>query len=439
MTDHLRAPDAALERLKGLHPKKIDLSLGRIERLLDALGRPQDKLPRVIHVAGTNGKGSTVAFIRAIAEAAGLKVHVYTSPHLVRFVERIRLAGVLIEEAHLAKILTRVEAANAGEPITFFEITAVAAFLAFAETPADLLVLEVGLGGRYDATNVIPPPAVSVIAPVDYDHAEFLGTDLAGIAREKAGILKPGRPGVVARQRPEALAAIEAEGAKVGAPLIVCGHDFDAWPERGRLIVQQGDRLFDLPPPSLPGPHQYENAGLAVVAALALNDPRIDEAALAAGAAGAIWPGRMQRLTGGPLGAAAEAAGADLWLDGGHNPHAARALADALAALRARDGRPVTLIAGLLGNKDAAGFFDAFKDLGPRVLTVDFEADAAAPAEGLADVARAAGLRADACPDVTTAVARAVADAEAVPHICIAGSLYLVGEVLALSPETYPN
>ena len=439
MTDHLRAPDAALERLKGLHPKKIDLSLGRIERLLDALGRPQHRLPPVIHVAGTNGKGSTVAFIRAIAEAAGLKVHVYTSPHLVRFVERIRLAGVLMEEAHLADILARVEAANAGEPITFFEITAAAAFLAFAETPADLLVLEVGLGGRYDATNVIPPPAVSVIAPVDYDHAEFLGTDLAGIAREKAGVLKSGRPGVIARQRPEALAAIEAEAQTVGALLHICGRDFDAWPERGRLIVQDGDRLFDLPPPSLPGPHQYENAGLAVAAILALNDPPIDEAAISAGVAGAIWPGRMQRLTGGPLGAAAEAAGADIWLDGGHNPHAARALADALAALQARDGRPVVLIAGLLGNKDAAGFFDAFKALGPRVLTVGFEAEAAAAPEALAATASTAGLRADACANVTTAVTKALAESGPAPHICIAGSLYLVGEVLALSPETFPN
>ncbi|MEO6341063.1 MAG: folylpolyglutamate synthase/dihydrofolate synthase family protein [Caulobacteraceae bacterium] len=439
MSDHLRAPDAALERLKGLHPKKIDLSLGRIERLLDALGRPQDRLPPVIHVAGTNGKGSTVAFIRAIAEAAGLRVHVYTSPHLVRFVERIRLAGVLMGEAHLAEILTRVEAANAGEPITFFEITAAAAFVAFAETPADLLVLEVGLGGRFDATNVIPPPAVSVIAPVDYDHAEFLGTDLAAIAREKAGVLKSSRPGVIARQRPEALAAIEAEAAAVGAPLHICGRDFDAWPERGRLIVQDGDRLFDLPPPSLPGPHQYENAGLAVAAALALHDPRIDEAAIAAGVAGAVWPGRMQRLTGGPLGAAVEAAGADLWLDGGHNPHAARALADALAALRARDGRPVVLIAGLLGNKDAAGFFDAFKALAPRVLTVGFEAEASAPPETLAATANAAGLRADACADITAAVTKALGESGPSPHICIAGSLYLVGEVLALSPDTFPS
>jgi dihydrofolate synthase/folylpolyglutamate synthase len=438
VTDHLRAHDAAMERLKALHPKKIDLSLGRIEDLLDKLGRPQHRLPPTIHVAGTNGKGSTVAFVRAIAEAAGLKVHAYTSPHLVRFAERIRLAGALIADEALSEILARVEAANAGAPITFFEITAAAAFLAFAETPADLLVLEVGLGGRFDATNVIGVPAVSVIAPVDYDHAEFLGTDLAGIAREKAGILKAGAPAVVARQQPEALAAIEAEAGKLGVELQLAGRDFDAYADRGRLAVQLGDRLLDLPAPNLFGRHQYDNAGLAVAAVAAWNNPRIGEDAYAKGVAGAYWPGRMQRLTGGPLGAMCEAAGADLWLDGGHNPHAARALADALGALKARDGRPVCVVAGLLGNKDAAGFFQAMAPLGPHILTVDFEAEAAADARDLAQVARAAGLSADACPDVTAAVGAALARGGPAPHVCIAGSLYLAGEVLALSPETYP-
>jgi len=428
-----------MERLKALHPKKIDLSLGRVERLLEALGRPQDRLPPVIHVAGTNGKGSTVAFIRAIAEAAGLKVHVYTSPHLVRFAERIRLAGVLIGDAHLADILTRVEAANAGQPITFFEITAAAAFLAFAETPADLLVLEVGLGGRFDATNVIAKPAVSVIAPVDYDHAEFLGTDLAGIAREKAGVLKVGAPGVVARQRPEALEAIEAEAARLGVDLQEAGRDFDAWSEAGRLAVQIGDRLIDLPAPSLAGAHQFDNAGLAVAAALALGDVRIDEKALAAGVSGAEWPGRMQRLTKGPLAALADQKGADLWLDGGHNPHAARALAATLEGLKARDGRPVVLVAGLLSNKDANGFFEAFASLQPRILTTGFEADAAADPATLADAARALGLKADPCPDVSSAVALALSEDGPVPHICIAGSLYLAGEVLALSPDSFPS
>src|ERR1700761_5415013 len=256
MTDHLRAPDAALERLRGLHPKKIDLSLDRIQALLAALGRPQDRIPPVIHVAGTNGKGSTSAFLRAITEAAGLKVHVLTSPHLVRFVERIRLGGTLITDEAFAAILERVEAANAGREITFFEIVTAAAFVAFAEAPADLLILEVGLAGRYDATNVIGAPAVSVITPVDYDHKEFLGEDLGGIAGEKAGIIKAGRPVVSARQAEVAEAVIEAEADRLGAPLKMMGRDFDAWSERGRLLFQDQERLVDLPLPALFCPPQ---------------------------------------------------------------------------------------------------------------------------------------------------------------------------------------
>lgn len=440
MTDHLRPHDAALERLRGLHPKKIDLSLGRIERLLSALGDPHKRLPPVIHVAGTNGKGSTTAFLRAMAEAAGLKVHVYTSPHLVRFVERIRLAGRLISEDQLAEVLARVEAANAGEPITFFEITAAAAFLAFAETPADLLILEVGLGGRYDATNVIHRPAVSVIAPVDYDHKEFLGEDLAGIAREKAGVLKRGAPAVVARQAEAARQAIEDEALKIGAgPVYYCGEDFDAHAEAGRLIVQMGERLYDLPPPSLIGPHQIANAGLAVAALLALKDDRITEEALARGVARAMWPARMQRLTAGPLAELAQARGADLWLDGAHNPHAAKALAEALAALSARDGRPTTLILGLLANKDASGVLQALEPIISRLIITGFEAEAAAEPEALAALAHALGLPAETAPDVTSAVQLALTPEDPPPRVAIAGSLYLAGEVLALSEATWPS
>jgi dihydrofolate synthase/folylpolyglutamate synthase len=435
MTDHLRAHDAALERLRGLHPRKIDLSLGRILGLLEALGRPQDRLPPVIHVAGTNGKGSTCAFIRAIAEAAGLRVHVLTSPHLVRFVERIRLGGTLITDEAFAAVLERVEAANAGSPITFFEIVTAAAFVAFAETPADLLVLEVGLGGRYDATNVIAAPAVSAIAPVDYDHREFLGDDLAGIAGEKAGIIKAGRPVVGARQVPVAQAVIEGEALRLGAPLTLMGRDVDAWPERGRLIFQGHDRLVDLPLPSLFGEHQIANAGLAIAAALALGDPRIDEAAIARGVAGAVWPARMQRLTAGPYGAAARAYGADLWLDGGHNPHGARAVARALTDL-ARDRRPATLVAGTLANKDALGFFAAFRDLNPAVIATGFDAEAAATAARTAEAARQAGLVARQAADPADAIARAV---ESGGHVLICGSLYLAGEILAASRETWPD
>jgi dihydrofolate synthase/folylpolyglutamate synthase len=439
MTDHLRAHDAALERLRHLHPKVIDLSLGRLERLLAALGHPERKLPPVIHVAGTNGKGSTVAFLRAIGEAAGMRVHVFTSPHLVRFVERIRLAGTLITDEALSGYIEAAEAANAGAEITFFEIMMAAAFLAFADVPADLLVLEVGLGGRYDATNVIRNPAVSVIAPVDIDHREFLGDSLAAIAGEKAGILKTGRPAVSARQPEEAAAVIEAEAAKLRAPLKSMGQDFDAWAEGGRMLVQLEDRLLDLPPPSLFGDHQVANAALAVVAALALNDPRIDEAALAKGVATAVWPARFQRLTAGPLAARAMAAGADIWLDGGHNPHAARAVAEAFRKMTGKDGRPVAAIVGLLANKDARGVFEALAVADPKVFTIGFEAEKAADPADLADVATAAGLEARACAHLDEALEAALASSDPAPHVVIIGSLYLAGEVLALSPETWPT
>ncbi len=439
MTDHLRASDAALERLKTLHPKMIDLSLGRIERLLEALGRPQDRLPPVIHVAGTNGKGSTVAFLRAMAEAAGLRVHVYTSPHLVRFVERIRLAGRLIEEARLAEVLERVERANAGQPITFFEITAAAAFVAFAEVPADLCILEVGLGGEYDASNVIPTCAVAAIAPVDFDHAEFLGADLEQIAKAKAGIIKPDRPVVSARQLEPVLQVIEAEAERLYAPLRLMGRDFDAYAQGGRMAFQGEDLLLDLPRPSLYGAHQIENAGLAAAAMLELGDPRIDEAAIAKGVASAVWPARMQRLTKGPYGEKAAARGADLWLDGTHNPHGARALARALEDLIARDGRPLAMIVGILANKDAGGMFQAFAPLKPRVFTAPSPSEAGAAPEDLAAAARAAGIEAEACPSIMEGLNRALALPGPAPHVVICGSLYFAGEVLAASPETWPR
>ncbi|NQE62503.1 folylpolyglutamate synthase/dihydrofolate synthase family protein [Caulobacter sp. RHG1] len=437
MSDHLRAHDAALARLQALHPKLIDLSLDRMQRLCAALGDPQDRLPPVIHVAGTNGKGSTVAYLRAMAEAAGLKVHVFTSPHLVRFAERIRLAGTLITDDHLANVLDRVEQANADLPITFFEITTAAAFVAFAEVPADLCIVEVGLGGILDATNVVTPK-VSVIAPVDIDHREFLGDTLAKIAVEKAGIIKPGAPAVSARQQEDAEAVIEAAADRAGVSLTLMGRDFDAWGERGRLLVQMEDRLLDLPAPSLPGEHQFANAGLAVAALLALADPRINETAMGQGIATTVWPARFQRLTAGPLAERAKAAGADLWLDGGHNPHAGRAVSRAVADLAARDGRPVALIAGLLANKDASGFFGAFRGVAAKVFTVTFEGHAAASAAQIAAAAELAGLRASACDTVEDALGKALA-MDPVPHILICGSLYLAGEILAMSPETWPS
>ncbi len=422
--------DAISERLRARHPQKIDLSLERMRRLCAALGDPQNRLPPVIHVAGTNGKGSTVALIRAIAEAAGLRVHAYTSPHLVRFNERIRLAGRLIDDATLNAILDRVEAA--GGEATVFESTTAAAFVAMAETPADLAIIEVGLGGSLDATNVIDRPLLSVITPVDLDHAEFLGTDLAGIAREKAGVLKPGAPAVIARQSEAAMRAIEDAAAQVHARLAVMGVDFDAWAERGGVAFQDGERFLDLPASALVGAHQIDNAGVAMAAALELDLP---EAAIAQGLQAVRWPARLQRLTAGPYAETARAADAELWLDGGHNPHAARALAAFLAERQARAPRPLALICGMLGNKDAGGFFDALKGSGAAVFTVGFDGAAAEP-QALSAVARGRGLAATPAGSVAEALEMSLRLGAG--RVVICGSLYLAGEVLGASPETWP-
>jgi dihydrofolate synthase/folylpolyglutamate synthase len=438
MYDPIRASDLAIQRLRANHPSLIDLSTGRVRRLLDALGRPETRLPPVIHVAGTNGKGSTIAYLRAIAEAAGLKVHALTSPHLVRFAERIRLAGELISDEALAELVEVVEQANAGQPISFFEIATVLALEAFARTPADLCLVEVGLGGRFDATNVFDAPAVSVITPVDYDHLEMLGPELSKIAWEKAGIIKRGRPVVSARQQPEAEAVIEAEAQAMGAPLILMGRDFDAWEERGRLLVQAEERLLDLPPPGLFGGHQYANAGLAVAAALAFQADLTDEA-IGEGVAGAAWPARFQRLAKGPLAERARARGADLWLDGGHNPHAGRALAESAARLVDRDPRPLALVVGMFARKDARGFFLPFAELRPRLIVTSFDSPNAASAEELAVAARAAGLSPQIASDVTAGVEAVLAGEGQPPHVVVCGGLHFAGEVLAMSPETWPR
>ncbi|HET9068892.1 MAG TPA: folylpolyglutamate synthase/dihydrofolate synthase family protein, partial [Amaricoccus sp.] len=340
--------DALLDRLAALHPKVIDLSLGRIERLLAALGHPERRLPPVVHVAGTNGKGSTLAMIRAGLEAAGHGVHVYTSPHLARFHERIRLAGALIAEPALAEALARCEAANDGQPITFFEITTAAAFLAMSETPADYTLLEVGLGGRLDATNVVDRPRLTVITPVSIDHQQYLGETLPEIAAEKAGILKHGIGCIVARQEAQALAVIEAAAHRRLAPLMVEGQDWQVWEEHGRMAYLDPAGLLDLPLPDLIGAHQVGNAGTALCALRSLG---LDEAACAAAVTAAEWPARLQRLRRGPLVEAAHPA--ELWLDGGHNPAAGTALAEALTRL---PPRPLHLVTGMLRTKDAAGF-----------------------------------------------------------------------------------
>ena len=434
----IRTSDTVIARLRALHPTLIDLSTARIERILTALGNPQDRLPPVIHVAGTNGKGSTIAVLRSIFEAAGLKAHALTSPHLVRYAERIRVAGRLIADEALSALIDEVEAANAGRPISFFEIGTALAFLAFARTPADVTLVEVGLGGRFDATNVFDAPAVSVIAPVDYDHLEMLGPELSKIAWEKAGIIKKGRPVVSARQSEEALEPIEAEVEAQGADLWLMGRDIDAWSERGRLMVQTRDRLLDLPLPGLFGPHQVDNAGLAVCAALRLNDTRLTEDAIGRGVAGATWAGRFQRLKDGPFGSKAAAAGADLWLDGAHNPHGGRALAEAIRKLKARDGRPVALIVGMLARKNAAGFFGALRDCGAAVYTVPFTSPTATDPAELEALAKAQGLDARVSPSLEAALDEILRTPPA-PHIIICGSLHFVGDVLAADPATWPT
>lgn len=429
------ALDPISERLRLRHPQRIDLSLERMRRLCQALGNPQDRLPPVIHVAGTNGKGSTVAFIRAMAEAAGLKVHAYTSPHLVRFNERIRLAGDLISDQALNDVLNRVEAATDDGPgqATVFESTTAAAFVAMAEVPADLAVIEVGLGGTLDATNVISRPLVSVIAPVDLDHAEFLGTDLAGVAAEKAGILKAGAPAIVGRQGEIASRVIEAASRRVGARLSQLGVDFDAWSEAGRMAWQGEDRLLDLPLPALTGPHQIDNAGLATAVAVELDLP---EAAIAEGLRQVTWPARLQRLNRGPYGERAQAAGAELWLDGGHNPHAGRALALFLSLRQEKAPQPTALVCGLLASKDAGGFFEALAGTGVTVFTCPFDGACVEPS-ALAAVARGHGLAATPVTSALDGLEQALRLGAG--RVVIGGSLYLAGEVLGASPDTWPR
>jgi len=424
-----------LDRLASLHPKKIDLSLGRLEALLEKLGNPHLRLPPVIHVAGTNGKGSVCAYLTAIAEATGERVHVYTSPHLVRFNERIVLAGQRVDDARLTDAFQRCEAANDGAAITFFEITTAAAFLLFSETPADRLILEVGLGGRFDATNVISKPQVSVITPVSLDHAEFLGTDIAGIAGEKAGILKTGAPAIIGPQRGEAENRIAAIGNAIGAPMRVWGREYRAWSEHDRLVYEEESLLWDLPRPALAGEHQIINAGIAVAAARAAG---YDEPAVRGGLENAVWPARLQRLTSGPVVEAA--GGAEIWLDGGHNEAAGQALARAMADLEARSPRPLMLICAFSPNKDAAGYLRHFAGLARRVQAIGFSGGrggSQAP-QTIVEAARSAGLIAEAETDLFSAIADATRDTPS-PRILICGSLYLAGEVLGLNEDVTPH
>jgi len=420
-----RAPsDRILERLLTLHPKLIDLSLDRVVRLLKTLGDPQDELPSVIHVAGTNGKGSTVAFLRAFLEAHGKRVHVYTSPHLVRFHERIRIAGKPIPEKMLGALLAECERANAGEPITFFEITTAAAFLAFARESADIVLLEVGLGGRFDATNVIAKPAVAVLTPVSLDHQHFLGETVAAIAFEKAGILKPGVPVAVGPQMPEAEAVITARAAELRAPLFRHGREWSVEQAEGGGLIYHGRQTFNLPPPGLAGAHQYDNAGAALAALECLPGLTPNAAALTRGMAKIDWPARLQMLRRGPL-VKALPKDAELWLDGAHNAAGGEALARFVAGWR----RPTGLVFGMLKTHDATAFLKPLAPYVARLSAVAIPGEAnTLSAEESAAAARQLGI--DAKPATTLRDAVGAASAPGARTL-ICGSLYLAGKVLA--------
>ncbi|MDQ7775366.1 MAG: folylpolyglutamate synthase/dihydrofolate synthase family protein [Paracoccus aminovorans] len=414
--------DAILARLMQLHPKVIDLSLDRMHRILEALGNPERRIPPAIHIAGTNGKGSTQAMIRAGLESAGLRVHAYTSPHLAQFHERIRLAGELIPEAELAAVLEECEAANAGAPITFFEITTAAAFLAFSRTPADYTLLEVGLGGRLDATNVIDSPALTVITPISIDHTQYLGETLELIAGEKAGILKRRVPCIVAPQEPAARAVIEQKAERLFAPLRIARQDWDSRREGDALIYQDDHGLMDLPLPALPGPHQIQNAGTAIAALRELGFGRIEARAAVTETE---WPARMQRLAHGPL---VDAAGAcELWLDGGHNPAGGEAVAATLSAMAKK---PTHLVCGMLNTKDVAGYMRPLAGVAQSLTAVAIPGEPnTLPAEETAAAAHSVGLSACTAADALTAV-RDLAAAHPGARILICGSLYLAGQVL---------
>jgi dihydrofolate synthase / folylpolyglutamate synthase len=414
--------DVILERMMTLHPKVIDLTLARVERLLSALGNPERSIPPVIHLAGTNGKGSTQAMIRAGLEAGGETVHAYTSPHLARFHERIRLAGELISEPALTALLDECVRVNGPDEITFFEITTCAAFLAFARTKADWTLLEVGLGGRLDATNVVDQPRLTIITPVSMDHEAFLGDTIAKIAGEKAGIIKRGVPCIVGPQHPDGLAVIEAKAAATGAPLWVFGQHWNVWEERGRLIYQDENGLLDLPLPNLPGPHQVQNAGAAIAALRFLGK---GEAACEAAVTRAFWPARMQRLRHGPL--VELAPQVELWLDGGHNPAGGEAVAATLARMPKRETH---LICGMLNTKDVTAYM---RPLAPQVtllhaVSIPGEKNTL-PAEATRDAARAAGMNAVTAASVAEALA-GIAARSPDARVLICGSLYLAGTVL---------
>ncbi|MGB8813277.1 MAG: folylpolyglutamate synthase/dihydrofolate synthase family protein [Paracoccaceae bacterium] len=414
--------DAVLERMMTLHPKVIDLTLDRVHRLLAALGHPERRLPPAIHIAGTNGKGSTQAMIRAGLEQAGKTVHAYTSPHLARFHERIRLAGELITEPALTALLDECVQANGPDEITFFEITTVAAFLAFSRTPADYTLLEVGLGGRLDATNVVDKPLLTILTPISIDHQQYLGETLPEIAGEKAGILKRLTPCIVGPQTEAGLNVIEARAARLGAPLLAYGQHWHVLAERGRLIFQDERGLLDLPLPNLPGPHQIQNAGAAL---MALRHLGFDNDACEAAVTRAQWPARMQRLRIGPL--AASAPQIELWLDGGHNPAGGEAIA---ATLDAMPSRPTYLICGMLNTKDIGGYLAPLAPHTTQLFAISIPGEKnTLPAETTRSAALTVGMKAQTADSVAAALS-AITAQDPTARVLICGSLYLAGSVL---------
>ncbi|TGQ08020.1 folylpolyglutamate synthase/dihydrofolate synthase family protein [Mesorhizobium sp. M2E.F.Ca.ET.219.01.1.1] len=425
-----------IEHLMTLHPKGFDLSLDRVTRLLERLGNPQDRLPPVIHIAGTNGKGSCAAFSRALLEAAGHLVHVHTSPHLVNWHERYRLAaeggGKLVEDDIFAEAIARVAEANQGQKITVFEILTAVTFILFSEHPAEAAIIEVGLGGRFDATNVIKRPAVSVIMPISMDHEAYLGDRVELIAAEKAGIMKRGCPVVIGAQESDTALQVLIETAeRLDCPTVIYGQDFLAFEENGRMVYQDEDGLMDLPLPRLPGRHQYANAAAAIAAVKAAGF-EIGHRAAERAMTHVAWPARMQKLTQGKLAELAPK-GSDIWLDGGHNPGAGIVIAEALAEQEEKNPRPLVLISGMINTKDQTGYFSAFKGLARHVYTVPVtNSDAGVPNDELALRAEEAGLSAEPVSSVASALMllRDSWDGPA-PRILIGGSLYFAGAVLA--------
>jgi dihydrofolate synthase/folylpolyglutamate synthase len=427
-----------IERLLGIFPRGFDLSLDRIKRLLEDLGRPQDRLPPIIHIAGTNGKGSATAFARALIEASGLSAHVHTSPHLVRWHERYRVgvpggSGRLVDDDELLDAVLRAEKANNGQPITVFELLTAVLFILFAEHPADATIVEVGLGGEFDATNVIANPAVSLIMPVALDHQSWLGNTIADIAKAKAGIIKKGRPVVIGRQEEEAaLDVLVATAERAGSPLQVYGQDYLAYEENGRLVYQDEDGLMDLPLPALPGRHQYANAAAAIRAVKSAGF-KLREEVIAKAMKSVSWPARLQRLKTGDLVPFAPV-GSEIWLDGGHNPHGGRAVAEAMVAFEERDPRPLYLVTGMINTKDPKGYFEAFQGLARKVYTVAIRnSDAGLDPVALAGDAAEAGLIAAPVSSAAAALSEISAECsenDKPPRILIGGSLYFAGNIL---------